>query len=378
MVSQVEEDIIENDFIILKSLGSGSFGEVKLACHLPTNTKVAVKVLERNQNSVNVITSEVEILQSLEHRNIVRFFHVMDTLKLTYVVMEYVAGKDLEMFLRDIGYLKEEEARPIFQQVVKAVHFLHQRQIAHRDIKLANILIDRAGNIKICDFGMAIQVKEGQMLTKACGSLYYMAPEIMARTPYDGLAVDMWSLGVVLYVLVTGQYPYFETEAHALYSLITSTKFAIPYHLSKPCHIIIAQLLKVNNLHRITICQLLERSWLSHNEEHAEPASKNIVSRVMATMKTIGYTCEEIMSSLRHKQPNNKISATFNILKHKLSCEDSHHHNERPWLISRPVHALPPLLPLKRRASEPAFPSIIETGKRHFQWDGMKERVKSL
>ena len=90
MVGQVEEDIIENDFIILKSLGCGSFGEVKLACHLPTNTKVAVKLLERNQNAETVISSEAEILQSLEHRNIVRFSHVMDTLKLTYVVMEKI------------------------------------------------------------------------------------------------------------------------------------------------------------------------------------------------------------------------------------------------------------------------------------------------
>ena len=103
------------------------------------------------------------------------------------------------MILSDKGYLKEDEARPIFLQVVSAVYFLHKRHIAHCDIKLENILIDTAGYIKLCEFGMAIQLKERKMLKKVCGTLLYMAPEILARKPYDGLAVDMWSLGVVLY-----------------------------------------------------------------------------------------------------------------------------------------------------------------------------------
>ncbi|XP_040585598.1 sperm motility kinase-like [Mesocricetus auratus] len=362
MVGHIEEDIIEKDFIIVRTLGFGSFGEVKLACHLPTNTHVAVKVLEKNHNSVSNIKSEVQILQSLEHRNIVRFFHIIDTLKMTYVVMEYVPGKDLHMLLKNVGYLKEKDARPIFQQIVAAVQFLHKRLITHRDIKLENILIDRGGNIKLCDFGMAIQLKEGQMLKKFCGSLLYMAPEILARKPFDGLAGDMWSLGIVLYVLVTGQYPYFETTAPALYRLITNTKFAIPFHLSKPCYIILAQLLKVETQHRITICQLLERKWLGKIEQHMEASSKEILPRVLETMNTIGYTHEEIVSSLILRQPNNKITATFKILKHKLSCEESHHQNEKPWFIHRPVHALPPLLPLKRRASEPAFPTFQKVG----------------
>ncbi|XP_051056510.1 sperm motility kinase-like [Phodopus roborovskii] len=256
MVRHLEEEILHQDFRILKSLDFGSFGVVKLACHLPTNTQVAVKVLEKNPTAVADNTSEVEILQSLEHRNIVRFFHAIDTVNMTYVVMEYVPGKNLEMFLRKVAYLTEDEARPIFQQMVTAVHFLHQRLIAHRDIKLENILIDRAGNVKLCDFGLAIQLKEGQMLKKGCGSLHYMAPEILAGKPYDGLAVDMWSLGVVLYVLVTGQFPYEERTYHGMHKVISNTKYPLPYHLSKPCCQIIGRLLAVPTRHRITISQL--------------------------------------------------------------------------------------------------------------------------
>ena len=115
MAIHLEEDILEQDFSVLTSLGFGSFGEVKLASHLPTNTQVAVKVLEKNPGEVCDNRPEVEILQSLEHRNTVWFFHVIDTVNLTYVVMEYVAGKDLEMFLENKETLMDDEPRPIFQ-----------------------------------------------------------------------------------------------------------------------------------------------------------------------------------------------------------------------------------------------------------------------
>ncbi|XP_006998065.3 putative sperm motility kinase W [Peromyscus maniculatus bairdii] len=362
MASPLEENILEKDFRILTSLASGGFGEVKLACHLPTHTQVAVKVLEKKKNSLADINTEVEILQLVEHKNIVNFFHVIDTSTTTYLIMEYVSGKDLDLFLGD-SILKEDDTRPIFQQVVSGVHFLHQKRIAHRDIKLENILIDRAGNVKLCDFGMARQLAEGQMLEEFCGTLFYLAPEILARKPYDGLAGDMWSLGVLLYVLVTGQFPYEETTSEGMYKVINTTKYPIPYHLSKPCIILIEQLLMVPNQHRITIFQLQESQWLGNIKEHAATETKEIIPKVMATMCTMGYNHEEIVSSLKHKQPNN-LTATFNILKYKLSCGDSLQQNQDPCLNSNPEGAFQPLLPLKRKASEPSFPSSIGDAKR--------------
>ncbi|XP_036032661.1 LOW QUALITY PROTEIN: putative sperm motility kinase W [Onychomys torridus] len=363
MASPLEENILEKDFKISTSLGSGGFGEVKLACHLPTHTQVAVKVLKKKKNSLASINTEVEILQSVEHRNIVNYFHVIDTSTKTYLIMEYVSGKDLDMFLRDRNFLKEDEARPIFNQIVSGVHFLHQKRIAHRDIKLENVLIDGAGNVKLCDFGMSRELAEGQMLEEFYGTLFYLAQEILARKPYNGLVGDMWSLGVLLYVLVTGQFPYEETTFDAMYRVITTTKYPIPYHLSKPCIILIEQLLMVPNQHRITICQLQERQWLGNIKEHEALATKEIVPKVMEAMCTMGYTCEEIVSSLKHKQPNN-LTATFNILKYKLSCGDSHQQNQKPCLNGNPEGTLRPLLALKRRASEPAFSTSIGDGKR--------------
>ena len=340
-----EEDILDNDFKILTPLGVGSFGEVKLACHIPTKTQVAVKILRKKSNALGEMNSEVKILQTLEHSNIIHFFHVIDTQSTTYIITEYVAGKDLQMFLSEVGCLKEQEARPIFQQVVSAVHFLHQRRIAHRDIKLENILIDGDGNVKLCDFGMAIQLAEGQKLEEICGSLHYIAPEMLSRKPYDGLAVDMWSLGVVLYAMVTGQFPYAEDTLDGMHRLITNTKYPIFYHLSKPCHIIIAQLLMVSTQERITICQLLQRQWLGPIKKHTAPTTKEILPRLVETMCTMGYNSQDIFSSLRCKQPN-EVTATFNILKHKLSCEDSYQQSEQPCLKSSHVGAHHPLVHL--------------------------------
>ncbi|XP_051062787.1 putative sperm motility kinase W [Phodopus roborovskii] len=355
MASHMEEDILEKDFKMLLSLGSGSFGEVKLACHLPTHTRVAVKVLEKSINSVADISSEVNILQSVEHRNIVRFFHMIDTLTTTYMIMEYVAGIDLESCVRAAGCLEEEEARPLFQQVVSAVYFLHQRHIVHRDIKLENILLDAAGNAKLCDFGMATKVTEGQMLEEICGSLLYWAPEILARKPYDGMAGDMWSLGVVLYVLVTGHFPYVEITPDGMHRLITTTMCPIPHHLSKSCHIILARLLMVPTWYRITIRQLVERPWLGHIPEHVPPDTKEILPRVVETMCSMGYTCKEIVSSLKHRQANN-VTATINILKFKLSCGHSHLQDKsRINMVSSGLLSLPRPL---RRASEPALPAV--------------------
>ncbi|XP_036023049.1 sperm motility kinase-like [Onychomys torridus] len=375
MASPLEENILDKDFRILTSLASGGFGEVKLACHLPTHTWVAVKVLEKKKNSLAHINNEAKILQSVEHRNIVRFFHVIDTSSTTFVIMEYIAGKDLEYFLRGKDFLKENEARPIFQQVVSGVHFLHQKRIAHRDIKLENILIDRAGNIKLCDFGMARQLAEGQMLEDFYGTLVYLAPEILARKPYNGLVGDMWSLGVLLYMMVTGKFPYDENSYDRMYRVIKNTMYPFPYNVSKPCLIIIARLLMVPTQYRITICQLQKSRWLGNIKEHAAPATKEILPRVVDTMYNMGYTFEEIVLSLKHRQPNN-LMATFNILKYKLSCGDSHQQNQKPWLNDSPVDPLCLLPPLKRRASEPAFPTNIGDGKRHFHEEGVEGRGK--
>ncbi|XP_057616814.1 sperm motility kinase Z-like [Chionomys nivalis] len=281
-------------------------------------TQVAIKVLEKEYNDVEYIDSEVAIHKSLHHRNIIQFFHAINTLRTTYLVMDYLEGKDLVMLINEVGCLTEEEARPIVNQLASAVHFLHQRLIAHRDIKLENILLGEGGKVKLCDFGLATQLVEGQMLEELWGTLPYLAPEILAGTPYDAMAGVMWSLGIVFYVLVTGNLPYVESIPEAMYHLITTTLCRIPYHLSRPCYLILARLLTGYLWFRLTSSRLVERPWLGHIQEHVTPPAKEILPKVVETMCNIGYTCEQVVSSL--KDPQSNLTATINILKFKRPC----------------------------------------------------------
>ena len=347
MVSHREEDILKKNYKFLTSLGCGAFGEVILAQHLPTKTQVAIKVLEKEYNDEEYIRSEVAIHKSLQHSNIIQLFHAINTLQTTYLIMEYHKGKDLVMLIREVGCLKEEEARPIINQLASAVHFLHQRRIAHRDIKLENILLGEGGKVKLCDFGLATQLAEGQMLEELWGTLPYLAPEILAGTPYDAMAGDMWSLGIVFYVLVTGQLPYVASTPEAMYHLITTTPCRIPYHLSKACYLTLARLLTGYIWFRLTSSRLVERPWLGHIQEHVTPPAKDILPKVVETMCNIGYTCEQVISSL--KDPQSNLTATINILKFKVSSGDSSLQTIIPAVaISVPVA-------MKRSHSEPAL-----------------------
>ncbi|CAO2601796.1 Sperm motility kinase [Lemmus lemmus] len=262
--------------------------------------------------------------------------------------MEYLAGKDLVTSIEEVGCLEEEEARPIFKQLASGVHFLHQRRIAHHDIKLENNLLGEGGEVKLCDFGLATQLVKGQMLQELWGSMPYWAPEILARRPYDGMAGDMWSLGVVLYALVTGQFPYRGSTLIEMYHHIITTRCSISHHLSTCCFNILARLLKVYVRFRLTSSQLMEQQWLGHIEEQVTPPAKEILPKVVEMMCNIGYTCEQVVACLKHPKLDN-ITATMKIIKFHLSSGHSSLQNIIPAVATS--HADP----MKRRHSKDAL-----------------------
>nr|XP_048317095.1 sperm motility kinase-like [Myodes glareolus] len=338
MASTQEEDILKKNYKFLTSLGCAAFEEVKIAQHLSMKTQVAFKVLEKEYNDEEYIRSEVAMHKSLQHSNIIQLFHAINTLQTTYLIM---------VLIREVGCLKEEEARPIINQLASAVHFLHQRRITHRDIKLENILLGEGSKVKLCDFGLVTQLAEGQMLEELWGTFPYLAPEILAGTPYDAMAGDMWSLGVVFDVLVTGKLPYVASTPEAMYYLITTTPCRIPYHLSKACYLTLARLLTGYIWSRLTSSRLMERPWLGHIQEHVTSPAKEILPKAVETMCNIGYTCEQVVSSL--KDPESNLTATINILKFKVSSGDSSLQNIIPAVaISVPVA-------MNRNHSEPAL-----------------------
>ncbi|KAF1374405.1 hypothetical protein PFLUV_G00228760 [Perca fluviatilis] len=199
------------NYRLLKTIGKGNFAKVKLARHILTGREVAIKIIDKTQlnpNSLQKLFREVRIMKILNHPNIVKLFEVIETERTLYLVMEYASGGEVFDYLVAHGRMKEKEARAKFRQIVSAVQYCHQKHIVHRDLKAENLLLDADMNIKIADFGFSNEFTMGNKLDTFCGSPPYAAPELFQGKKYDGPEVDVWSLGVILYTLVSGSLPF--------------------------------------------------------------------------------------------------------------------------------------------------------------------------
>lgn len=190
-----EEALLRISYNILSTICQGSFGEVKLAWHLITQTQVALKILPRNSS---IVTSEIDVMKPLSHPNIIQLDQILNTTINTYLVMEHVNGGGLLDRIQEDGYLQEDEARRLLQQIGNAVHYCHSKGVMHRDMRPEKILVDGEGNITLSDFGFGIQVKPGRKLLSFFCSLPFCAPELLQGKEYDGPKADMWSLGGLL------------------------------------------------------------------------------------------------------------------------------------------------------------------------------------
>jgi len=202
------------EYEIEQSLGSGGYAEVRMATHMPTGHKVAIKIYEKYklidlQVKQNLIR-EIKILHRVSHPNIMRLFESIDTYNNVYLVTEYISGPSLHEFLKQKERVDEAEANRILLSLMEALNYLHARNISHRDIKLENIIINQEDNeIKLLDFGFA--VFSTKPLKLFCGTANYMAPEILQKKEYRGSAIDVWTCGILYYTLLTGRFPF---QAH--------------------------------------------------------------------------------------------------------------------------------------------------------------------
>lgn len=219
------------NYILLQTIGYGAFASVCLARHTVTGRQVAVKVMSRQ--GLSDPPDEVRALQELHHPNITQLFEVITTRNNVYLILEHVSGGDLFDYLRNRGRMTEEEARTTLRQLISALHYCHQRGIIHRDIKPENILIDGEKNIRLADFGLSAVLKH-QKLRAGCGTLPYMAPEMLRQEPYDEKA-DVWSVGVVLYQMLTRRIPFRGKTGEEQKSILRG-RFHVPTNLSQECN----------------------------------------------------------------------------------------------------------------------------------------------
>ncbi|XP_074547668.1 MAP/microtubule affinity-regulating kinase 3a isoform X19 [Halichoeres trimaculatus] len=322
------------NYRLLKTIGKGNFAKVKLARHILTGREVAIKIIDKTQlnpNSLQKLFREVRIMKILNHPNIVKLFEVIETERTLYLVMEYASGGEVFDYLVAHGRMKEKEARAKFRQIVSAVQYCHQKHIVHRDLKAENLLLDADMNIKIADFGFSNEFTLGNKLDTFCGSPPYAAPELFQGKKYDGPEVDVWSLGVILYTLVSGSLPFDGQNLKELRERVLRGKYRIPFYMSTDCENLLKRFLVLNPSKRGTLevredaeNQIMKDRWINTGFEedelkpYTEPELDITDQKRIDVMVGMGYNLEEIQESLA-KMKYDEITATYLLLGRKAS-----------------------------------------------------------
>ncbi|EHA98049.1 SNF-related serine/threonine-protein kinase [Heterocephalus glaber] len=244
-----------------KTLGRGHFAVVKLARHVFTGEKVAVKVIDKTKLdtlATGHLFQEVRCMKLVQHPNIVRLYEVIDTQTKLYLILELGDGGDMfDYIMKHEEGLNEDLAKKYFAQIVHAISYCHKLHVVHRDLKPENVVFfEKQGLVKLTDFGFSNKFQPGKKLTTSCGSLAYSAPEILLGDEYDAPAVDIWSLGVILFMLVCGQPPFQEANDSETLTMIMDCKYTVP------AHVLITRMLQRDPKRRASLEEIENHAWL--------------------------------------------------------------------------------------------------------------------
>ncbi|KAH6573884.1 hypothetical protein BASA50_007475 [Batrachochytrium salamandrivorans] len=319
------------NYIFQKTVGEGNFAKVKLATHKLTNGEVAIKVIDKTQldeKKLGKLYREVRIMKLLHHPNIVKLYEVIETKSTVYLVMEYASGGELYDYLVVHGKMKEKEARAKFRQILSAVSYCHKKRVIHRDLKAENLLLDANLDIKIADFGFSNYFDPDAKLDTFCGSPPYAAPELFQGRRYTGPEVDIWSLGVILYVLTTGCLPFDGKNLQEMRESVCRGKYRIPYYLSDMCEKLLRKFLVRDPVKRGSLEILLDDPWI--NESYGDsPISTDLSQKVEedeSVIKVIEakYKVDRdtVLQALRDNIYND-IAAVYYLLYYEKATRDS-------------------------------------------------------
>ncbi|KAB1211890.1 CBL-interacting serine/threonine-protein kinase 6 [Morella rubra] len=259
--------VLHGKYELGRLLGHGTFAKVYHARHLQSGKSVAMKVVGKEKvikvGMMEQIKREISVMKMVKHPNIVELNEVMASKSKIYFAMELVRGGELFSKVAK-GRLREETARVYFQQLISAIDFCHSRGVYHRDLKPENLLLDEEGNLKVTDFGLSAfteHLKQDGLLHTTCGTPAYVAPEVIGKKGYDGAKADIWSCGVILYVLLAGFLPFQDDNIVAMYRKIYRGDFKCPPWFSSEARRLITKLLDPNPSSRITIPKIMDSLW---------------------------------------------------------------------------------------------------------------------
>ncbi|KAF1449566.1 Serine/threonine-protein kinase SIK2, partial [Spheniscus mendiculus] len=266
---------------------------------------------------------------------------VMETKDMLYIVTEFAKNGEMFDHLTSNGHLSESEARKKFWQILSAVEYCHSHHIVHRDLKTENLLLDANMNIKLADFGFGNFYKSGEPLSTWCGSPPYAAPEVFEGKEYEGPHLDIWSLGVVLYVLVCGSLPFDGPNLPTLRQRVLEGRFRIPYFMSEDCETLIRRMLVVDPTKRITISQIKQHKWMQADPSLRQQQSLSFSmqnynsnlgdynEQVLGIMQTLGIDRQRTVESLQNSSYNH-FAAIYYLLLERLKEYRSSQLSSRP------------------------------------------------
>lgn len=318
-----------SSYTILKDLGEGTFGKVKLAEHRHSKEMVAIKILEKDkiidEGDRERVSREIHILKIIRHPNIIQLYEILEDDEKLYLIMEYTPGGELFDYIVSNQRVKEHEACKFFQQLTDGIEYIHKLHIVHRDLKPENLLLDHKMNIKIVDFGLSNLYKQDQLLKTACGSPCYAAPEMIAGKKYNGLQVDIWSSGVILYATLCGYLPFDDNDTQMLYKKIMRGEFSLPSFLSNNACDLIKNILNTNPQKRFSIEQIRAHPWFQLYKGYVNIPKGLIIGYneipvddiIIENVVSFGYERDVIQQSLKNNR-HNKITTLYYLLLKKF------------------------------------------------------------
>ncbi|EIM92919.1 snf 1 [Stereum hirsutum FP-91666 SS1] len=252
------------EYTVTQEIAEGTFGKVKMATHKLTGHKVAMKFISKQviqqTRTKNRVQREVEYMRTLRHPHIIKLYEVISTDTDIVIVLEY-AGGELFNYIVENGRMPEPQARRFFQQLISGIEYSHKLKIVHRDLKPENVLLDDDLNVKIADFGLSNEIKDGDFLKTSCGSPNYAAPEVIRGGLYTGPEIDVWSCGVILYVMLCGRLPFEDDDVQTLFTKISQGQYHMPSSLSPDARHLINQMLAVDPVRRITVQEITQHPF---------------------------------------------------------------------------------------------------------------------
>ncbi|KAJ6914344.1 hypothetical protein NC651_016574 [Populus alba x Populus x berolinensis] len=259
--------LLHGKYELGRLLGHGTFAKVYHARNLQSGKSVAMKVVGKEKvikvGMMEQIKREISVMKMVRHPHIVELNEVMASKSKIYFAMELVRGGELFSKIAK-GKLREDVARVYFQQLISAIDFCHSRGVYHRDLKPENLLLDEDGKLKVTDFGLSAfteHLKQDGLLHTTCGTPAYVAPEVIGKKGYDGAKADLWSCGVILYVLLAGFLPFQDDNIVAMYRKIYRGDFKCPQWFSSEARRLITKLLDPNPSTRITTSKVMDSTW---------------------------------------------------------------------------------------------------------------------